>query len=327
MRSTPNHRVRQRGFTLVELLVAMVLSLIIAIAAISSLLISRQGFTAVDASSQLRDNARFATDLVQRLAVQAGFRDVEFAALPRAKSNLEVNANPPPDIFGFNNSIADTNDPANTQSSRTDSNSVGYGSDVLILRYQTATASQISTASDGSMIDCMGAASVGVANQLANADNRIVSIIDVGVVNGEPSLRCTHQTGPGAFEPPQALVRGVENLQVLYGVDSVPTDSVTDRYLRADQLTVAGNPIVTNDNWRRVRSLRIGMVLRGPVGSAQDTTAQTYYPLGQAADSAGALGLAMASNNDAGTVFSPGADGRLRQVVTFTVHLRNAQGL
>ncbi len=31
------------------------------------------------------------------------------------------------------------------------------------------------------------------------------------------------------------------------------------------------------------------------------------------------------ATNDPGTVFTPTADGRLRQVVTFTVHLRNNQ--
>ena len=67
---------RQRGVTLVELMVAMALGLLIALAAAASLLISRQGFTAVDAASQLRDNGRYLQSLTQRLGVQAGYRDV-----------------------------------------------------------------------------------------------------------------------------------------------------------------------------------------------------------------------------------------------------------
>jgi type IV pilus assembly protein PilW len=35
----------------------------------------------------------------------------------------------------------------------------------------------------------------------------------------------------------------------------------------------------------------------------------------------------MSSASDPGTVFTPAVDGRLRQVITFTVHLRNDQGL
>ena len=103
---------------------------------------------------------------------------------------------------------------------------------------------------------------------------------------------------------------------------------VPDRFLRADQLTVAGDTVGTNANWRRVRSLRIGMVLRGSQNSSQEKVAQTYYPFGVGKSSASAgAGSAMSSANDPGTVFTPSVDGRLRQVATFTVHLRNDQGL
>ena len=61
----------QAGLTLIELMVAMVISLVIVLAATAALLISRQGFTSVDAASQLRDSARFAQDVLQRLGVQA----------------------------------------------------------------------------------------------------------------------------------------------------------------------------------------------------------------------------------------------------------------
>ncbi|KAB7535791.1 hypothetical protein ET532_027825, partial [Verminephrobacter sp. Larva24] len=79
--------------------------------------------------------------------------------------------------------------------------------------------------------------------------------------------------------PWRPIISGVENFQVLYGVDGIgpantavpgTTDRVVDRYLRADQLTVSGsqpasiNKAATYANWRRVRSIRIGVVLRCP---------------------------------------------------------------
>lgn len=77
----PNQAARaQAGLTLIELMVAMVISLVIVLAATAALLISRQGFTSVDAASQLRDSARFAQDVLQRLGVQAGHRDIDFVA-------------------------------------------------------------------------------------------------------------------------------------------------------------------------------------------------------------------------------------------------------
>ena len=78
-------------------------------------------------------------------------------------------------------------------------------------------------------------------------------------------------------------------------------------------MTVAGNLPATRENWRRVRAVRIGMVMRGPVGSAQLAVATTLQPLG-------AMYVATA---DTGSALAVAADGRLRVQTAFTVHLRN----
>ena len=323
---TPKFRsARLSGFTLVELLVALAISTVIAIAAVSALTVSRQGFTTADAASQLRDNARFATSLIQRLGVQAGFKDVAFAATNWTAADI---ANPDPPISGFNNAQPSSSDPFNTATART-TGSVGFGSDVLILRYQVAETFPGSGVSDQSIIDCLGnpPASSTVAT---NRSPVTASAIYVDISKGEPSLMCS--TGPSVSQP---IVQGVENFQVLYGANTVSSGTTdykaADTYLRADQMTGA-NSAATNDNWRKVRSLRIGMVIRGPVGSAQDRQTQTFYPFGLAKESSsGTPGFAMSTldsdtSPDSGTRFTPTADGRMRQVVTFTVHLRNDQG-
>lgn len=320
----------QRGFTMVELLVAMVISLLIALAAVSALTVTRQGFTTVDASSQLRDNGRFISDLIQRLGVQSGYKDTLYAAFPAPPTMTAFATDPAPNITGVNNALASASDPFNSSTART----TGDGSDILILRYQAAETFPGSGVADRSMIDCMGNSA---ATPAADRYDRIGSVLHVQVNQGEPSLMCTTVGATAGTFSTQPIIRGVENFQVLYGVDGVTAgtappvaagDTVPESYLRADQLVVAGNAIATNANWRRVRSMRIGVVLRGPVNSAQGIGAQTYYPFGPApGSSGGAKGSALSSTNDTGTVFAPTADGRLRQVVTFTVHLRNDQGL
>jgi len=325
-------RKQSLGLTLVELLVALAISAVIAIAAVSALIVSRQGFTTVDAASQLRDNARFATDLVQRLGVQAGYSSIDFAASKRTTND---DANPAPHVFGFNNSTPSASDPLNKATARTGLSTVGYGSDILILRYQTSSAYAGATTSDKSMIDCYGNATAGVP---INRDDRFANILYVGVdKDDEPSLMCRTDNLSASAQP---VVRGVENFQVLFGVDGVVANTlvtasptyVATNYLRADQLAVSPDPdgSKTNANWRRVRSIRIGMVIRGPMGSAQETLAQTYYPFGfgrASSAASAAAGSALSSSTDAGTIFTPAADSRLRQVVTFTIHLRNDQGL
>jgi type IV pilus assembly protein PilW len=308
--------------TLIELLVAMALGLLVVLAAAAALVAAQRGFASVDAASQLRDNARFAADLIQRLAVQAGYKDVVSAATKRGNA-IGLSADPAPNVFGFDNAIADRESLAAGKPQP--SNSFG---DVLVLRYQPTETFPGSGVVDKAMIDCAGHPSQTTAS---NRDDTRTSVLFVAPSSdGEPALKC-YRSDPGSppFDSALTLIQGVENFQVLYGVDGVKpgakidpsgpaADSVPDRYLSADQLTVAGDQAATRANWRRVRSLRIGMVLRSAAGAAQESAAQLLYPLGS--DRFG-------SQSDVGTLFNAPADGRLRQVVSFTVHLRNDQGL
>jgi len=328
-----------RGLTLIELLVAMAVGLVVVLAAVSALTVARRGFTTVDSASQLRDNGRFAADMIQRIGVQTGYRDVFFAATPRQPSTTD----PAPSIMGFNNAKVNLTSPLTSSTARP-ATEAGTGSDVLIMRYQPAqihTMTVSSTDADKTMIDCAGNAPATVAdiNTVAARDTLMASVFSVGINQGEPTLMCTYYDSATSTWLSSPIVQGVENFQVLYGVDGVTAGTVTpstaaspnvpNAYLRADQIGVTGNSTATNANWRRVRSVRIGMVLRSAKGAAQDSQAQTFYPFGPTKGSAtGTTGSAFTdATNDPGTVFQPTPDGRLRQTLTFTIHLRNDQGL
>lgn len=323
-------RVAQAGFTLVELMVAMAVGLLVVLAALAALLVARSGFSNVDAASQLRDNGRFVSLLINRLAVQSGFKDVyEAARLP------DPDSPPAPAITGFSNARVrtDTLDRATLFTPA----EPGYGSDVLIMRFQPAKLypDKDGKLTDQAMIDCFGYAPKDI--DLNTNEGVFFSAFSVGVdVTGEPALMCTRSENGVAPYSTSSLVRGVEVFKVLYGVDSgvspnaVPDpaaslDSVTKRYLTADQMIVPGDEDATKENWRRVRSLRIGMVLRSDV-TPGERESLTFHPFGAAKSSAtGAAGSAFASTENINSTFNAPADGRIRQVVTFTVHLRNDQ--
>lgn len=55
------------------------------------------------------------------------------------------------------------------------------------------------------------------------------------------------------------LLRGVEAIQLRYGVDRTPRDGVADTYLRADQLDNS-NP--ADSDWSRVVAVRVALLLR-----------------------------------------------------------------
>lgn len=319
---------KQKGLTLVELLVAVAISLIVVLAATAALLVSRQGFMQVDAASQLRDNAKFAQSLLQRLAVQAGYRDFVFAATskPATTSGMTTER---PNVFGFNNRERESSHKSyEAKSTARAVKSLGYGSDILVLRFQSAARENGSTIVDSAIIDCSGSA---LDKTMNDRFERYSSVFHVAISsNGEPALMCTRWPDADDFgtTSTQPIISGVENFQVLYGVDGITAsnttfatpDSVPETYLRADQITISGNDNLTLQRWQRVRSIRIGMILRAAPGTAVGATNVTMYPFGTGA----AVGM-FANNNDPGTIFTPPDDKRLRQVVTFTIHLRNPQ--
>ena len=334
--ATRTPRARQAGLTLVELLVALTVGLLVTIVALSTLILSRSGYNAVDSTSQLVDRERFVVDALSRVISQAGFQDYSNSAglMTRAIAK-KIGGDPEPDLFAWDNAfytqlsdlqisattnIVDGNRP--TKCGTINDTSCKNGSDVLAVRFQ---GSGTAGAPDGSILNCMGNAEPGIIT--GDLDERAANILYVARDSntGEPSLYCSYyKSATGAWVAGQPLIEGVESMQLLFGTDNVvpataPTfvaadqDTVADRWLRADQLKVAGDSAATKENWRRVRAVRVGLLLRGPVSSAQERITATFAPLSPVYSSSG----------DVGSSLTTAADGRLRRVINFTVHLRN----
>ena len=319
---TSRRPLRHAGLTLVELMVALALGTLIAIAAVSALIVARQGFRSVDTNSQLRENARFAASLIQRIVVQAGFENAAYG--------LFSGADKPPGLDGYDNAMigqyTGTTVPAMAHGSRssctqTDTSCVN-GSDILVVRYFGASRGGVA---DGTIVNCAGQSEPEPTPPDAAA--RAYSIFHVvRSAAGEPTLACTYRSGGTWNTVP--LVTGVEGFQVLYGVDTrdalggvaaTPSDgdSVADRYLTATQLQNTPGASAA-ENWSRVRTVRIGLLIRGPVPEAIVSATSASVPV---------LGTQFVNNStDPGSALTLPADGRLRQRLVFTVHLRNAQG-
>jgi len=329
----------QRGLTLIELLIAITLGLLVTLAAVASLMVGKQGFTSVDQASQLRENARFASSLIQRIVIQAGFESHRDGSLDSAWRYFCSGAGPAcgdvqgdknPGIRGFDNAVVPDDEallPGGLTSDNRSAATCGAadtscinGSDVLAVRFWGD--SRTGAAADGSMINCSGASE-------KDGDVPAYSIFHIKrSASGEPNLACTYQDADGKWQT-VPLVQGVEGFQVLYGTENVtPTkappavtkdlNNIPTRYLRASELTVAGDDNATLDNWRRVRSVRIGLLLRGEPNSAVDRGASggTYDVLGAGFSD---------PKKDPYSALDVVADGRLRQNLVFTVHLRNRQ--
>ena len=299
---------RQRGLTLVELLVAIVLIFMVTLATVALYTVNSSSKRTIDASQSLDDTARFVFELVGQGVHNAGYLgavpvESEQGATRYTLANLfdacEASAGTTPcPVLGFDNSS-----PSVGSLNVVSAGSGGVNaSDSVAFRFN-GVGRRDGTTADGSVQNCSG-----TAVPVATVDAELgLSVFSVKTLAGEPELYCTW--GNGTKNEP--IARGVESFQVMYAVDCRGTpcvrDGVPDRWVSAAGVGVA--------NWRHVKAIRIGLILRGPPGSAQAASGDKLYPLGK--DFTGDL-------SETGLVFTPPADGRLRRAYTTTFLLRNS---
>ena len=209
----------QAGFTLIELMVAIALSLFI-VAGLSVLFVNQKTtFTSQDQQAQVQDSQRLAMTMLTTTIQSAGYfidplNNTQVGALPASVLN-----NPDGTSFSAAQGIGGT------------SGTVGPGgtSDTLNVRYQTASG-------DGIM-NCLG------GSNPSSAANPAVWVNSFAV-NASNELTCAVNGGSAV-----ALVSNVAQINLLYGVDTTG-DGTTDTYLSA-------NAITTANLWGNVHSAKL----------------------------------------------------------------------
>ena len=142
--------------------------------------------------------------------------------------------------------------------------------------------------------------------------NSYVFYIGVGI-DGGPSLfqvNLGSSATTGIYGLPQELVPGVENMQILYGVDT-DADKIPNLFETADTVDAAGN-------WGKVVSVRVALITRSDDNSTD-----------QAPSAAPKYVLLDATTPDSGVTFPDGVtvtalqDRRLRRTFQETISIRN----
>ncbi|WP_423198136.1 MULTISPECIES: PilW family protein [unclassified Cupriavidus] len=193
-------RRRVSGFTLVELMVGMVISLLLILVA-SSLYISQQRSNNTQGDlGEIQENARAIAQLLQRQARQVGYTDFTFTA----------------NTFGANETLdASNDDGANTSDSLTFRY---FGSSLPGGDPAAAPGSASAPKADGTVVDCSG-------NDV-NANVLVSEVFSIAKdAAGTPWLQCTANGGA-----PTPLFPGVESFQVLLGEDT-DGDQTINRYV------------------------------------------------------------------------------------------------
>lgn len=244
--SAAYHKIKpQYGLTLVELMIALVLGLLLLGGVIQIFLSSRQSYQLQDGLSRLQENGRFAMDVVTLNLRHAGFKadalttdDLAFTVngVVYAPANVDFSRAGQVVVGTDNNASNDV---------------IRDGTDTISFRFQGSPNIPAGTA----LRDCLN----------ATPASGVVAVNWLYVRTPELELHCRSEAGGGDDQP---LLDGVENMQILYGVDT-NGDRIANRYSTAATVTA-------NNEWTRIVSVRVALLLSTVQAASSDPDASTY---------------------------------------------------
>ena len=310
---------RPYGWTIVELLIAVALGSMLTVLASGLLLASAGSYRHHTDSAWLDDGGRYALGIMAQAVRQGAYVNWDSAAAPVA-----LDADGPALIGGWDaHSLDRSSDGIDTPLP-----AVANGSDVLAVRF---AGHGLGASGDGSSVNCGG---FGVAAPV-DEDGLGWSIFYVALdASGYAELRCKYLASGGSGNwGADAIVRGVESFQVLYGLDTdLPADGVPNQYVNATALRALDAALVLvgatpqarqrdlhrKTHWKRVCSIKLALLLHGETNTRADRVALQFD----------LFGPAYAGSNDLGTRILeadiPEAERwRARRLFGLTVALRN----
>ena len=249
---------KQKGFSLIELLIAMGLGLFMLAGIIQVTVGSRQAFDVIRAQSIIQESGRFSMSFIGRSSRAAGYLN-------------------PGDITTMNGDdyAADLVNLVASNAYWLGQNGFDEGAIVVGADSTDATLTDADTTLDSftfrmegdgdatrPLLDCAGVAIDGTPGIFT----RMTFYIDTN-----DQLRCDVAGASSVV-----LVSGVEDMQVLYGVGNASTPNRATRYLTATQMTSA--------DWPYVVAMQIGLMTLSD-NTPLDRTGRDYILLDKAIDS------------------------------------------
>lgn len=248
----------QQGFTLIELLVGMVLSLFLIGGIVSIYVSSKQGYQAREQLSVLEDNGRIALQTIVDHIAHAGY------AGPQNLGVTEYVLNP---VGSINEGIC-----SDGQSNVADKSILqmtaegGAGnSDKIAIAYMADSLTDNRLVKDCSGNVIRDACRLG---QAANVQGTyIYNSFFIDSTAAEPQLYCAGSVS----DEPVLLAEGVEDMQLLYGVD-LNGDRRYDRLMDASQVGA---------QWGNVVMVKVAVLVRSLDNGKQQSTTQQYRLLNE----------------------------------------------
>jgi type IV pilus assembly protein PilW len=295
---------RQHGFTLIECMIALTLGMLVIAAATALLLSAQQTYLAIDDSARIDDSGATALAALGTAIRQAAYADRSGTAAPAPPGNA---------LFGIDDILLNSRTEIFDQRSAAGSAGLN-GSDALITRFMATDALG---SVDPNMLNCAG---YPIKKAAAAIDAEAVYNWSIFYIkrdkSREPELFCKYRNKMNEFST-GAIARGVEAMQLLYGVD-FNRDGLPDTFLQAN--------VMNKSDWPRVVAVSIALSIRGAAStpapsSASRTSADVRHMFGKTYSAQHASG-------DPGTMldiarFKPSERYRSRRILRSIVMLRN----
>lgn len=244
----------QAGLSIVELLVALVISMLLMTGVVQVFLASKQTYASNEAASRLQENGRFALEFIAQSARHAGY--VEAA-------NITIEPLPRP--------LAAPNDAYCKQNELCSSQGAGNTSDTVSFSFQPRLL-------DGARRDCLGKSSgIDDSDVIVNhfyiippnpQNERTHSSLGCASRNISTSADISVKTDTNS----NVLVEGIDALQVQYGI---ATAGNVSRYVSADRLS--------EQDWNNVVAIRIAVLANSIDRVSPPPPAERQYVLLDAA--------------------------------------------
>jgi type IV pilus assembly protein PilW len=234
---------RQRGYTLIEIVIALLIGLFLLAGLFSIFSGTRRTSSQQNGLAQLQDEQRMAMSVLNDVVQNAGYFDTNTyqSALTAWPASVAVPAAGTGVALAAGQGLTGTHTSTST-------------TDFLVARYAT-------TGSDN-VINCSGATSTAATNYVNTF------YVTSTTINGVPTyvLDCTPD---GTTASAQPLVIGVQNLQVWYGFSTTAGSNNVDTYKTADLMTAT--------NWANVTSVRVTLTFVNPLYSPAQAAQQPQY--------------------------------------------------
>jgi type IV pilus assembly protein PilW len=288
MKLLPHPRRAQKGLTLIELMVALVIGLVISFAATVVYLATSTSTRVTQSVSDLGETGQLALELLGREIRKAGFYPAQFSTSGQPLTSGSFSNTKDSTNAIFNAGVFGCDGATYNPSSKACNTKVSGVPDSLVINYM-ATADFGDSAVMGIHRDCNRVSvAVDAANAPAVAASRPLYVSNrfgltattytsaAGNAISTKSLAC-HGNGNEAATTLTPHLAGVEDMFISYGVYGTSGQQTADRYYSATE--VNGLPALDGlTAWQRVTAIRVCLVVRtpDPVRQGEGSTARTF---------------------------------------------------